>query len=98
MSRKPKIDFETKIKSVEIYLKCEKSPTTIYKEIGVSKTTFRNWVYKYTKYGAEGLKTPSRNTFYSNETKILAINDYLSCKGSIDDICRRYSILSGSSL
>ncbi len=98
MSRKPKIDLEIKIKSVEMYLKGEKGPAAIYKMLGIGKTTFRNWVYKYKMYGAEGLKAPSRNTFYSNKTKILAINDYLSGKGSMDDICRKYSILSMSSL
>ncbi len=35
MSRKPKIDFETKIKSVEMYLNGEKGPMAICEMIGV---------------------------------------------------------------
>ena len=38
MSRKPKIDFETKIKSVEMYLNGEKGLASICKMIGVGKT------------------------------------------------------------
>ena len=98
MSRKPKIDFETKIKSVEMYLNGEKGPMAICEMIGVGKTAFYEWIHKYEKYGAEGLKTSSKNTFYSNEVKILAINDYISGKGSLEDIALKYNLSSRRSL
>ena len=98
MSRKPKIDFETKIKSVEMYLNGEKGLAPICKMIGVGKTAFYDWIHKYEKYGAEGLKTLSKNTFYSSEVKMLAIIDYISGKGSLDDISLKYNIASRRSL
>lgn len=98
MSRKSKIDFETKIKSVEMYLNGEKGPMAICKMIGVGKTAFYEWIHKYEKHGAEGLKTSSKNKFYSNEVKMLAINDYISGKGSLDDIVLKYNISSRRSL
>lgn len=98
MARKSKIDFETKIKSVEMYLNGEKGPMAICEMIGVGKTSFYEWIHKYEKYGAEGLKASSKNTFYSNEIKMLAINDYMSGNGSLDDIALKYNISSRRSL
>ena len=98
MSRKPKIDFETKIKSVEMYLNGEKGPMDICEMIGVGKTAFYEWIHKYEKYGAEGLKTSSKNIFYSNEVKMIAINDYISGKGSLEDIALKYNLSSRRSL
>ena len=98
MSRKSKIDFETKIKSVEMYLNGETGSIAICQMIGVGKTAFYEWIHKYEKYGAEGLKTSFKNTFYSSEVKMLAIKDYLSGKGSLDDIALKYNILSRRSL
>ncbi|WP_434796977.1 helix-turn-helix domain-containing protein [Terrisporobacter vanillatitrophus] len=80
MLRKSKIDFETKIKSVEMYLNGEKGPMAICKMIRVGKIAFYEWIHKYEKHGAEGLKTSSKNKFYSNEVKMFAINNYISGK------------------
>jgi len=98
MGRKAKIDLEMKIKSVEMYLKGEKGTIAISKMLGINKETFRRWVFKYNNYGAEGLKTPPKNKFYTPEIKILAIEDYLSGKGSQCDICHKYNISSASIL
>lgn len=98
MDRKPKIDHQTKIKSVNMYLNNEKSATEISNILGVSEESFREWIRKYKSSGAEGLKTISKNTYYSPEIKILAVTDYLSGKGSQYDICSKYNISSHSVL
>lgn len=55
MSRKPKIDFETKTKLVEMYLNGEKGPIAICEMTGIGKTAFYYWVNKYKEKGWEAI-------------------------------------------
>ena len=98
MGRKSKIDYQTKIESVKMYLNNEKGASEIANILGVSEESFREWVRKYNTSGAEGIKTVSKNKFYSAEIKSLAVIDYLSGKGSQYDICSKYNISSHSVL
>lgn len=98
MGRKPKISYELKVINVEKYIKGEKSSSELASILGISREQFRRWVNKYKLNGAEGLKTHSKNTYYSLELKYSAINDYISGKGSLCDICSKYNISSQSIL
>lgn len=98
MGRKPKVSLDIKIKSVELYLKGEKGASEISSMLGVSEESFREWVRKYKNNGAVGLEPLSKNTFYPQEIKILAVTDYLSGKESQYDICSKYNISSHSVL
>ena len=98
MGRKSKVPYELKVLSVEKYIKGNKSASQLANTLGISVEQFRRWVLKYNANGAEGLKTHSKNKYYSPEVKHSAVNDYISSKGSLCDICSKYNISSLSVL
>ncbi|EGT4601672.1 helix-turn-helix domain-containing protein [Clostridioides difficile] len=98
MSRKSKISYEIKIKSVEEYITGEKRACDICKELNIRKVSFHRWVSRYNTNGAEGLRPVSYNKKYSKETKDSAVDYYLSGKGSLLETCRKYNISSDSVL
>lgn len=61
----------------------------IYK---VNDSAIYDWVYKYEKYGAEGLKKVSTWKEYSKELKLAAVQDYLSGDYSQNEVVRKYEI------
>lgn len=98
MSRKSKISFEVKIKSVQSYISGEKRACEICEELNIRRESFHRWVRKYEANGAEGLRPFSYNKKYSKETKDSAVDYYLSSKGSLLETCRNYNISSDSVL
>jgi len=56
------------------------------------------WIYKYDKYGVDGLKESSTWNKYSKELKLQAVKDYLSGEFSLRDVTRKYEISSDSVL
>jgi transposase-like protein len=67
----------------------------IYK---VNSYSISEWVYKYEKYGVDGLKESSTWKSYPKELKLTAVKDYLSGENSMRDIARKYELSSTSSL
>lgn len=98
MSRKAKVNAEVKIKEVLNYLNGSKSIVEISKGVGVSHEQVRRWILTYKSSGIEGLKNKSTNKYYSTETKILAVKDFLSGKYSQIAVCSKYKISSTSVL
>ncbi|MGL5663143.1 MAG: transposase, partial [Cetobacterium sp.] len=98
MGRKSKISEELKIINVEKYIKGEESSVELASTLGISRSQFLEWVRKYNANGAESLRSYSKNKYYSPEIKESAINDYVSGKGSLDNICCKYNISSHSVL
>ncbi|ALC91698.1 transposase [Bacillus sp. FJAT-18017] len=64
----------------------------------VDNVSIYDWIYKYEKYGVEGLKESSTWKNYSKELKLAAVKDYLSGKSSMRDIARKYELSSTSVL
>lgn len=93
MGRKAKIPVELKIKAVEKYLDCKGSKSAIAAEYGVSETALSKWIMIYKSQGINGFGH-TKNTHYSSELKMMAVQDYLNGKGSLSDICIKYKILS----
>jgi transposase len=62
---------------------------SIYK---VGDYAIYDWIYKYEKYGVEGLKKSSTWKEYSKELKLAAVQDYLSGDYSQNDVVRKYEI------
>ncbi|WP_163184400.1 helix-turn-helix domain-containing protein, partial [Neobacillus sedimentimangrovi] len=60
--------------------------------------TIYDWVYKFERYGVEGLKESSSWRKYSKELKIQAVKDYLSGDFSLREVTRKYEIPSTSTL
>lgn len=64
----------------------------------VCRDTIYNWVYRYEKYGVEGLNETSTWKKYSKELKLAAVQDYLSSDYSYNEVSRKYEISSTSLL
>ena len=57
------------------------------REVGVGQATIRRWIARYKAEGVEGFLPYERNRSYSPEFNHPAVRDYLSGKGSLQDIC-----------
>ena len=58
----------------------------------VSKTSVQRWLDRYEVEGAAGFLPQEKNRVYSPEVKLSAVQDYLSGKGSLIDVCKKYKI------
>ena len=92
MPQKSRFTTEGKIKIVETYLRGETSKNAIGKEYGISLNTLSNWIRMYQHKGAEGLTPSATICKYPVEIKRKAVEDYLSGKGSLEDVCSHYAI------
>lgn len=101
MSRKSKVDPALKVELVERYLKGEIGTVEATRLAGLSESgtaSFREWVCIYRKEGPTGLMVQSHNKHYSEETKLLAVHDYLDGQGTLMNIASRYGLRSKEQL
>lgn len=91
---KKEFTIEEKIKAVELHVREGMGYGGISDKYGVPITTLRHWIRKYQTFGAEGLMRRKGNQSYSAELKQCAVEEYLSGKGSLRDICVKYKIYS----
>ncbi|MCK4258433.1 MAG: transposase, partial [Halanaerobiales bacterium] len=82
MGRKPKIIFEVKVTAVKDYLNGIKSVQKISDELSVNQRSVNEWIRIYRSMGESGRLPQQRNTSYSKELKIAAVEDYLAGTGS----------------
>ncbi len=94
---KRKISVEDKIYAVHLYLDGKGSLRQIASLFDVSLSSFQQWIRNYESMGADAL-TLKGSKKYSKELKLQAVLDYLTCRGSLDDICKKYGIRSRSKL
>ena len=98
MGRKSATAFETKLLAIEAYDRGEGSIKTISERFNINKSNFIRWLTIYRSQGADGLIPSQINKGWNKDIKILAVQDYLSGKGSMNDICQKYKISSDSIL
>jgi transposase len=98
MSRKSKIDPVAKVKIVERYLTGKIGIRQAGKSANIAYQSVQKWVRIYKAEGPTGLLNQPKNRSYSKELKMNAVNDYLSGKGSLDDICQKYNVRSHNQL
>lgn len=100
MGRKSKYTIEQKVKAVLDYKTGKRGKSQICNDLGLYKsgTNLYAWLHIYDEYGESGFLHKRRNKSYSKELKEAAINDYLSGKGSYQEIARKYEIKSHSIL
>jgi len=98
MGRKPKISFEIKVAAVEEYLKGLKGVEKISNELSVANTTVKAWIKIYRSKGAMGLCPKGKNTAYTKDVKIAAVEEYLAGNGSLWDISLKYGLRSKAQL
>lgn len=94
---KRKISSEEKITAVNLYLDGKGSQKQIAVSYGISQASFQQWLRNYEAMGVDAF-TLKGNKKYPKELKQQAVLDYLSGKGSQDDICKKYGIRSKSKL
>ena len=90
--------IEDKIKAIELHIYDGMGYGAISDRCGIPISTLRQWIRQYQTFGAEGLMNRARNESYTAELKQLAVEDYLSGKGSLHDICVNYKIHSDRQL
>jgi len=101
MGRKLKVSYEDKIKACEDYLSGTASAREIAERLNLRPTSEREvqrWAVRYRENGPKSLLPKLKNSSYTREFKINAVEDYLSGNGSIDDIRNKYQIPSHSTL
>jgi transposase-like protein len=98
MGRKARISYEEKIKACEDYLSGAASVKQIAERLKASERSVAWWVGKYQTNGPASLMPKLKNSSYTKEFKINAVEEYLSGKGSIETICNKYQIPSSDTL
>lgn len=98
MGRKGKFSKEEKLKYVQRCMEGEDSINHTATMIGVNESSLRNWICNYQSLGIDGLHSTSKNSYYSTESKEMAVKDYLEGIGSLWDICKKYGIRSTKQL
>jgi transposase-like protein len=101
MGRKPKVSCEEKIKACEDYLNGTASTREIAERLNLGldgDRTVRRWANRYRTNGPQSLVPKLKNSSYTKEFKINAVEDYLAGNGSLDDICNKYQIASSPTL
>ena len=94
---KRKISVDDKIYAVNLYLDGKVSQRRIAAMFDVSLSSVQQWIRNYESMGADTF-TLKRYKKYSKELKQQAVWDYLSGRGSLHDICKKYGIRSKSKL
>ena len=94
MSRKEKIKAEDKIRIAKAYVQGKVGLSEAAKQIGVHHTVIEDWVRLYETEGVQAFLPRTNNRRYDPILKEAAVKDYLSGKGSIRSICKKYKIRS----
>ncbi len=98
MLHKEKLSAETKVKIVKRYLSGEVSISGAATEAGVDWGTIRRWVVQYEVEGTAAFLPSRRNHAYSPDLKQQAVQEYLSGKGSLAEISKKYELRSKTQL
>ena len=98
MPQKQKLGVEKKVKIIKRYLTGEVSMSEAAAESGVHRETLQNWVIQYELEGRAAFLPNRRNHAYSPELKLQAVQEYLSGKGSLAEISKKYGLRSKKQL
>ena len=95
---KSKYTIEQKMWAINHVLNHEDSVSHTATILGIDNKALQLWIDRYQDKGIDGIKSSSQNQKYSSELKSAAVMDYLTDKGSLTDICRKYGLRSTSQL
>lgn len=98
MGRREKVPVESKLDAIDAYLNGVKGINQICRELQIYNTSFYKWLAKYQSQGADSLRCSPKNTYYSTEVKIAAVEEYLSGSISMIDVVKKYKISTKSIL
>ena len=94
MSKNRKISKEEKLAIVKRCLSGEFGVCEAGRQMGVNQESIRRWIHRYEAEGEAGLTAAQGWRKYPKELKEAAVKDYLSGKGSLEEICKKYKIRS----
>lgn len=97
MSKKVKVTSEEKEFLVLKYRELNVSLSEFCRMFAVERTAIHRWCIKYDAEGSEGLKEIKMKTYYSSDTLLNSVEEYLSNKISMLLIVKKYN-LSGDSV
>lgn len=92
-----KILKENKLDAVIKILDGKSSISSMAKKLQVSYTAVESWIRIYQSIGVNAFDN-TKNQTYSVELKLQAVTEYLSGKGSLYTICKKFKIKSKSQL
>ena len=92
MSRKTKRSAEEKVRIVRKYKDGGISLRGAAAEAGVDWETLQRWVVQYGAEGVAAFLPNRRNRVYSRDLKLQAVQDYLSRKGSLKEVSKKYGL------
>ena len=95
--RRTKFEPDVIINAVQEYLDGQTSQQAIAERLGIARASFKTWIRKYRSMGVDAF-TQDGNRRYSKELKEQAVTDYLAGRGSLQDICKNYKIMSTTQL
>ena len=98
MSFKHKFSYEEKVKIVSEYIDGTYGFLEICRHYNINQGSLKDWKRLYDTFGWRGLKTGSKGSHYSKETKESAVRDYLSQELTFPEILKKYQIRSGTQL
>ena len=92
MPHKGRLTLAERIKAVEDCKSGRDSATGRAKKLGIHIETLRCWIRLYEARGVEGLMPSSTKRKYPVEIKVLAVEDFISGRRSLMEICTKYDI------
>lgn len=98
MVRKAKFSPEQKLWAINRILNGEDSILHTATLLDCSDVTIQDWLRNYQASGVNGITVSPKNTIYTTNLKLAAVEDYLKGVGSLRDICQKYSIRSSTQL
>ena len=92
MLRREKIKSEDKIRIAKAYVQGKVGLSEAAKQIGVHHSVIEDWAGQYETEGVQAFLPRTSNRRYAPILKEAAVKDYLTGKGSIRSICKKYKI------
>ena len=96
--RKKKYSAELIIRIVKERIENETSWERLAAKYNIHHRRIQEWVIQYEENGESAFIQEEHNRVYSEETKLLAVVDYLNGKGSQQEITAKYGLRDGKQL
>lgn len=92
MGQRQKMRLEEKVSLIRRIINGEISINEASRIVGVHWSTVDQWKRQYEADGVDAFLPQERNRVYGSELKLCAVQDYLSGRGSLLDICQKYKV------
>ena len=94
---KTKYSYEEKLKAVMKVLKEHRSNQYVATEIGCNRKAISLWVFKYKRFGTDGLKI-KRNKTYTQEFKLTVVRDMKENHLTLFQAANKFAVVNPTNL